>query len=96
MDLLKNSNLNGTNGTEISANDLMHNITGMYGEPQKLNGSLVLESFEMLNVNVSNDIIILVVWAVLAHMLSIFYLIWVRFKHRRVFTYADKKGAGTS
>ncbi|KAL3802346.1 hypothetical protein HJC23_007171 [Cyclotella cryptica] len=93
MKFLEGSYVNGTNGTEIPADGLIRNITGVYGEPQKLDGSVILDSFEMSDVNVNKDIIILMVWAVLAHLLSVFYLIWARFKHRRVFTYADKEGA---
>jgi hypothetical protein len=43
----------------------------------------------MDEVTVKTDIMILCVWAVCAHTLSVIYLTWS--SHRRVFTYTDKE-----
>jgi hypothetical protein len=77
------------NGTNETAHDIIRNISGIFGEPLNVDGDMILKSFEMDEVTVKTDIMILCVWAVCAHTLSVIYLTWS--SHRRVFTYTDKE-----
>jgi len=52
-------------------------------------GNAILKSFEMENINVARDNMILVLWLVVMHSISIIYLCWSHFKSRRTFVYSD-------
>lgn len=53
-------------------------------------GETVLRNFEMADVSVSQDMIILVIWAVAMHVVSLLYLCWSNYKGRRIFIYSDE------
>lgn len=53
-------------------------------------GMAILESFEMENVNVAQDMIVLAVWTLVMHLVSMIYLVWKQYKGRRIFVYDDE------
>ena len=52
-------------------------------------GNAVLKMFQMENVDVMKDMIILVIWACIVHTMSIIYLSWNHFRNKRTFVYSD-------
>ena len=54
-----------------------------------MDGMAILESFEMENVNVAQDMIVLAVWTLVMHLVSMIYLVWKQYKGRRIFVYGD-------
>ena len=68
--------------------DGLSNLVNL-GRNDTINGDAILKSFEMDNVDVRNDLMVLILWAVIANAISIIYLCYENFKSRRMFVYSD-------
>ena len=53
-------------------------------------GDVILETFEMEGYEPGKDIGIMVVWMFCMHLVSIIYLLWYKYKTKRIFVYSDK------
>ena len=74
----------GDNAGDAEA--FMKNQTG-----SGMDGNAILKSFEMTDVDVGHDCVVLFIWFAIAHMISIIYLCWNHYKSRRTFVYSDKE-----
>ena len=54
-----------------------------------LPGNILLKGFEIVGVEPEIDILILVVWLLCMHLVSIIYLFWSKRRARRTFVYSD-------
>ena len=55
-----------------------------------LSGDLILKNFEMEGFEVGKDIWTMVAWMFCMHLVSIIYLLWYKYKTKRMFVYSDK------
>ena len=59
-------------------------------EEVPLPGDYIITFFEMDGYATRTDILVLVLWMFVMHLVSIIYLLWKRYKNRRMFIYSDK------
>ncbi len=59
-------------------------------EEVSLPGDFIIKFFEMEGYATRTDILVLVAWIFGMHLVSIMYLLWKRYKNRRMFVYSDK------
>ena len=59
-------------------------------EEVPLSGDFIINFFEMEGYATRTDILVLVAWMFGMHLVSIMYLLWKRYKNRRMFVYSDK------
>ena len=57
---------------------------------QTLPGDFVIKMFEMEGYEPGKDIGIMVAWMFCMHLVSIIYLLWYKYKTKRIFVYSDK------
>lgn len=101
IDWLANENLdmietpNGTTAADLGvnstvANQLLDSIgSGTDDDGEVLpDGDGVLKFFEMENVVVKDDMVVLVIWFFCMHAVSVVYLLWQQYKSRRIFVYS--------
>jgi len=75
--------------------DLEGNLQGVEGfllnsTGYSADGNAILKSFEMEDVNLTQDVIVLIIWGIAMHVVSIIYLSWTNHKSRRMFVYSDE------